>query len=148
MGLSEAGRKKGFAFPDPKKRQPTLLVVEDEVLLRVALSDYLRECGFKVYEAANGPEALVILTARRMVVDLVLSDIEMPGNPDGFALAQWVRKNRPKIPIVLAGSDRKKSDTASELCGNAPFFAKPYDLNRVVVFVRNALQGRPKRGKS
>jgi DNA-binding response OmpR family regulator len=128
------------AFPDPKQRQPTILVVEDEVLLRAALAEYLRECGFRVCEAGAVADAIAILEAKKSAIDLVLSDVEMPGKPDGFELARWVRKNRPQLPILLAGSDRKKADAANDLCLSAPFFAKPYDLNRVVIFVRSALQ--------
>lgn len=135
-------RRPPTVFPDAKRRQPTVLVVEDEILLRVAIADYLRECGFKVYEAGTGSDALIILRAKNAAVDLVLSDIDMPGAFDGFALAQWIRKHKPKLAIVLAGSDRKKSEAADDLCKNAPFFAKPYDLRRVVVFIRNAIQAK------
>jgi len=135
-------RKPATLFPDAKRRRPTVLVVEDEILLRVALADYLRECGFRVYEAGAGQDALAILRVRRTALDLVLSDIDMPGEVDGFALAQWIRKHKPKLPVVLAGSDDKKSEAADGLCRTAHFFAKPYDLRRVVVFIRNAIQAK------
>ena len=133
-----------FRFRGVKGRRPIILVVEDEVLLRAALGEYLRDCGFKVYEAGNGAEAITLLKSRKIIVDLVLSDVEMP-EVDGFALSQWVRKYRPSVPVILASGDRKKSDTAKILCENDPFFAKPYDLKKVVGIVRNAINAKGKK---
>jgi CheY-like chemotaxis protein len=133
-----------FPLRGIKGRKPTLLVVEDEVLLRAALAEYLRECGFKVYEAGNGADAITLLKSRKIIVDLILSDVEMP-EVDGFALSQWVHKFRPDTPIVLLSGDRKKSDAAKDLCENEPFFAKPYDLNKVVGYVRNAISAKAKK---
>jgi CheY-like chemotaxis protein len=80
---------------DITDRTPTILVVEDEFLIRAMLSDYLQECGFKVLEASSGDEAVAIIENVDVVIDLVLTDIRMPGAMDGFGLAQWVRTNRP-----------------------------------------------------
>lgn len=133
-----------FPFSGVKGRKPKLLVVEDEVLLRAALAEYLRECGFKVYEAGNGAEAIILLKSRKILVDLILSDVDMP-EVDGFALSQWVHKYRPDMPIVLLSGDRKKSDVAKNLCENEPFFAKPYDLKKVVGYVRSAITAKAKK---
>ncbi len=133
-----------FPFHRVKGRKPTILVAEDEVLLRAALAEYLRECGFKVYEAGNGAEAIVLLKSRRVAVDLVLSDVEMP-EVDGFALSQWVQKYRPGLPILLASGDKKKSDTAKSLCESDPTFSKPYDLKKVVAYVRNAINAKSRK---
>lgn len=122
-------------FPDPEERTPAILIVEDEVLIRFVLADYLRECGFKVLEAGDAAEAIQILEAE-VDIDLVFSDVQMPGEMDGFGLAQWVRRNRPKLPITLTSGDAKKSAKAKELCENEPFFAKPYDVAKVVAHIR------------
>ena len=122
-------------FPDPDERTPAILIVEDEVLIRFVLADYLRECGFKVLEAGDAAEAIQIIEAE-VDIDLVFSDVQMPGEMDGFGLAQWVRRNRPKLPITLTSGDSKKSAAAKELCENEPFFAKPYDVAKVVAHIR------------
>src|SRR6185437_6534160 len=106
-------------FPDPKERTPTLLIVDDEALLRVALSDYLQDCGYKVLEASTADE-----------------DVRMPGSMDGFGLAQWLRAKRPGLPIVLTSGDEKKTSAAKELCENDHFMGKPYDLKMVVAKIR------------
>ncbi len=56
-------------FPNPKERTPAILVVEDEILIRLVIADYLRECGFKVYEAASAAEAIEIFHSNRAAVD-------------------------------------------------------------------------------
>jgi CheY-like chemotaxis protein len=120
-------------------RTPTILVVEDEALLRVTLSHFLQECGFNVLEAGNADEAVQILDQGGIAIDLVLSDVRMPGSMDGFGLASWIRKNRPGLPVFLASGDEKKVVAAKELCAGEPFFAKPYDLDLLVTRIRKIL---------
>jgi CheY-like chemotaxis protein len=68
MGEASAVRAR---CPDPAERLPAILVVEDEVLIRLVIADYLCECGFKVYEAGTASEALEILEAGNAAIDLV-----------------------------------------------------------------------------
>lgn len=128
-------------FPDAQERVPAILIAEDEVLIRFVIADYLRECGFQVIEASSGDEAVSILEST-LSVDLVFTDVQMPGEKDGFALAQWVRANRPGVPVLLTSGDAKKAATAKELCENEPFFAKPYEVQHVVAQIRQHLDGR------
>jgi CheY-like chemotaxis protein len=98
----------------------TVLVVEDEVLVRMAVSQQLRECGYNVVEAANADEALTVLQRRDVSMHVVLSDVEMPGSMDGFTLASWIRKNRPDVKVILAGSEARAVKAAMELCASGP----------------------------
>jgi DNA-binding response OmpR family regulator len=125
------------AFPDPRDRTPTILIVEDELLVRMALSEYLQHCGFKVLEARDADEAVAILDKTSATIDLVFSDVQMPGSLDGFGLAQWIRKTHPRLPVILTSGDARKVSTANELCANEPFMTKPYDLAMVVAQIRN-----------
>ena len=135
-------------FPDAQERTPAILLVEDEVLVRLTLSDYLQECGFKVYEAGTASEAIEILESNQATIDLVFSDVRMPGEMDGFGLATWVRANRPGLPIILASADGKKSEAAKDLCENEPFFAKPYDVQLVVARIRSLIDASNKEGNA
>jgi response regulator RpfG family c-di-GMP phosphodiesterase len=65
----------------PEQRQ-TILVVDDEVIIRTAISEYLRDCGYKVIEAASVDEAVLVLQQAEITVHIVLSDVEMPGARD------------------------------------------------------------------
>jgi DNA-binding response OmpR family regulator len=133
-------------FPDPQERTPAILIVEDEVLIRLALSDYLQECGFKVYEAGTAAEAIAILESGRSDIDLVFSDVRMPGEIDGFGLASWIHAHRPGLPVLLTSGDRRKSEVAQDICANDPFFAKPYDLRLVVARMRTVIDAIERRG--
>ena len=137
-------KRAGSPFPDPKERCPAVLVVEDEVLIRLVIADYLRECGFKVYEAATALEAIEVLESDQASIDLVFTDIRLPGEINGFALGQWVRANRPGLPVILTSGDSKKSDAAKELCENEPFFAKPYDVQLVVARICSTIEAKRK----
>lgn len=133
-------RQVGAAFPDAKERCPAVLVVEDEVLIRLAIADYLRECGFKVYEAGTAADAVAIIESGQASIDVVFTDIRLPGPTNGFELAQWIRTNRPGLSVLLTSGDAKKSEAAKELCENEPFFAKPYDVKVVVARIRSIIE--------
>jgi DNA-binding NtrC family response regulator len=120
----------------------TLLVVDDEVLIRLAISDYLRECGFKVIEAASAEEAIVVLEQSGKTIDLVLSDVEMPGSMDGFALSAWIRTHQPGLPVVMAGSPSRAASAAAELCETGPQLSKPYDTQLLIDHIRRLLGTR------
>jgi CheY-like chemotaxis protein len=121
--------------------EETILVVEDEVLIRMVISDYLRDCGYRVIEAANGDEALTVLQQLEINVDIVLSDIEMPGSTDGFTLSTWIRTNRPGIDVILAGNVPRAANAAAELCesGTLP---KPYEPQVVVDLIKRLIAAR------
>jgi CheY-like chemotaxis protein len=124
-------------------RVPVVLVVEDESLLRLALADHLQGCGFTVLEACNAHEAIEILEAGREI-DVVFTDVKMPGEIDGFGLAKWVRDNQPGLPVFVASGYSGKFDLARELCAGEQFFAKPYDLDLVVAKIREHMDARKK----
>lgn len=108
------------------KLPPTVLVVADEVLVRMAVSDYLRECGYNVIETRDGREAIEVMTSD-VAVDIAFSDIAMPDGLDGFGLAQWIRRARPDIKVVLTSGIARSAKAARELCEHGPMLAKPYD---------------------
>jgi CheY-like chemotaxis protein len=132
------------AGSEPAKAAATVLVVEDKVLIRLVIAEYLRECGYKVFEAANADEAVLVLQESERRVDVIFSDVEMPGSMDGFGLAQWLRANRPEIEVILAGSIARAVDAAADLCasGGVP---KPYEPHSVHDRIRRLLAGRTPR---
>lgn len=127
----------------PQSRSPVpaemILVVEDEVLIRMVISEYLRECGFKVIEAANADEAIIILEQANLKIDIVFSDIEMPGSMDGFGLSRWLRHNKPELKVILAGTVARAANAAADLCDEGPTLAKPYEPKAVVDRIRRLL---------
>jgi CheY-like chemotaxis protein len=114
----------------------TILVVEDEVLVRSAISAYLRDCGYRVLETASADEALIVLEDATIAVDVVFTDIKMPGSFDGFGLAQWIRKHRPDLKVILTGSVEKAVHAAGDLCSEGPHLAKPYEPQQVIEWIK------------
>jgi DNA-binding NtrC family response regulator len=114
----------------------TVLVVDDEVLLRLGTADRLREEGFAVIEAANADEAIAVLRTA-MWVDVVLTDFTMPGRMDGVGLARFVEAYRPDTRVILTSGTLVAAPAGCRLDG---FFLKPYDLAHVVRLIRSLLQ--------
>jgi CheY-like chemotaxis protein len=133
-----------MSFLDTKSNSPeTILVVDDEVLVRLPISEYLRQCGYRVLEAANADEALTILQKGGDVqVDVVLSDIEMPGSIEGFGLSKWIRANRPGINVVLVSTPQRATNAAAELCASGASLQKPYEPKIVLQRIKKLLAER------
>ena len=118
------------------------LVVEDEPLIRLSVTNHFEDCGFNVVAASDADRALEVLLDRGEVIDLVFSDVRLPGRFDGVVLARWIRDNRPDLPVLLASGDARKSDVADALCSNQRFYSKPYDLDEVVAHIREDLASK------
>jgi DNA-binding NtrC family response regulator len=105
----------------------TILIVEDEPLIRLALSEHLQDLGFQVLEAASAAEAMAMMERHRGI-DLVFSDVRMPGEMDGIALAQWILEHWPGMPVMLTSGELSCVKAVEELSGAENFstFAKPY----------------------
>jgi CheY-like chemotaxis protein len=101
-----------------------VLVVEDQILVRMTVADYLRECGFSVIEAAHAGEALTLFRAG-ITIDVVFSDVQMPGDMDGIGLARWLRNNRPEVQVILTSGVGQAGEAAGDLCASSPLMAKP-----------------------
>ena|SRR5579872_3677003 len=122
----------------------TVLVVDDEVLVRMVIAAYLRDCGYRVVEAANADEAMLVIEQdEEGAVSVVLSDVEMAGEQDGFALANWIRRRRPACEVILAGTAARAAEAAGDLCEQGPTLAKPYEPQAVLDRIRRLLARRP-----
>jgi DNA-binding response OmpR family regulator len=122
-----------------------ILVAEGDVLVRMMIAQYLRDCGYKVIEAASTDEAVTVLDHREFSTDIVLCDVEMPGRLDGFGLAQWVRQHKQGLHVILVGTPMRAADVAAELCENGPMLTKPYEAQAVVDRIRRLLAERAPR---
>ena len=100
----------------PANEARTILVVESDILLRHVLAESLRGCGFEVIEAASAIEARTMIQ-KGPAVHILLSDARLAGPEGGFALAQWARRYRPEMNIILTSTLANKSRAVSEICG-------------------------------
>lgn len=112
-----------------------ILVVEDELLIRLALSDGLRDAGYQVIEACNGDEAIEALGSIRC--DLVISDVRMPGSLDGIALLAIVRRKFPELPVIIVSGHLRPSAASAD--GATQFLAKPYALDAIIQAVETEI---------
>lgn len=119
----------------------TVLVVDSDVIARTVIAGYLRDCGYVVIEADSGEEALIALRHPPFSIDVVLSDVELRGDINGFAVARWVRENRPNVQIILASALEKTAESASELCEEGPALGKPYHPQFVLDQIRRMKAG-------
>ena len=102
----------------------SVLLVEDEILISHLVADVLTEHGFEVHEAASADEALRYIDDGG-AVDVMFTDVNLPGSMDGAALAQHARARRPELPIVYA-SGRYCSTDFGPLVPRSIFVPKPY----------------------
>lgn len=113
-----------------------VLVVEDEMLLRMRAVDMVEDAGYVPVEAVDADEALTILQSRSDIA-LLFSDIQMPGSMSGLQLALAVHERWPRIKIILASGQLKLSQ--SEIPENSRFFGKPLDSVEMIAEIREML---------
>jgi two-component system, response regulator PdtaR len=116
-----------------EKTVPVILIVEDETLVRLCAVGMLEDAGFRMIEAVNSDEALNLLAADSDV-QLLFTDVNMPGTIDGLALAREVRDRWPHIGIMVASA--KKVPGPEELPAGCRFEQKPYSPETVVRHAR------------
>lgn len=102
----------------------SILVVDDEPMIRINLADFFADEGFQVFEAEDADEAIAVLDANRSI-QVVLTDVQMPGSMDGVKLAHYVRERFPPTLLVVASGAVKL--TSRDLPEHTMFVAKPFD---------------------
>lgn len=125
-------------------RAVQVLVIEDEVFIRLDVSDALRKAGFEVVEVNTADDALVFLEAGEHV-DVVFTDIRLPGKLDGLGLAESARQICPVVPVVITSGDLEKSSAASQL---GKFVPKPYAPNDIISLIENLFSSTSSRPRS
>jgi CheY-like chemotaxis protein len=108
----------------------TVLVVEPDILVRMVIADYVRDCGYKVVEGVNADEALAVLGAGTKI-DVILTEVQLSGSRDGFGLARQIREDHPEIDVILTSGVARAADKAGDLCDDGPL-EKPYHPQDVV----------------
>lgn len=117
-----------------------ILVVDDQILIRMALANHLEECGYTVLEAENAADAIKLLQ-KHFEIAVVFTDVNMPGEMDGLGLAKWVIENRPRTAVMVASGHAAKDVAIKELCG-ARAFTKPYSFDELTNHIQDVIQSR------
>lgn len=117
--------------------KPHSLVVEDEALIRIHACEILTDAGFHCHEAADSDEARARLDAEGASMTLLFTDVDMPGEMDGFALARYVAARWPEIAMVVS-SGRVKPEPG-QMPDGATFIAKPFSAQLVADHLQRIL---------
>jgi DNA-binding response OmpR family regulator len=108
----------------------TILLVEPDILVRMAIASYLRDCGYKVLEAVTATDVKTVFGSGQKV-DVVFSEARLSGRVDGFGLARWIREHHSDIDVILTCGPTRAADKAADLCNDGPL-EKPYHPQELV----------------
>jgi CheY-like chemotaxis protein len=118
--------------------QPTVLVAEDDKLIRTIFAEIVEGEGFDVVEADNGQRALDIVTSRK--IDMIISDMKMPVM-NGFDLLVAVKKSHPEIPVtVITGFNSEYLEADAMAAGADAYITKPFRVDDVSETLRKMYQ--------
>lgn len=124
---------------NPVGRPPTILVVEEEVVVRLDIAAHLRSRAFQVFEAGDANEAIQLIEAHRYI-DLVFSDVSLPGSLSGLDLARWIRHKRAGVQVLLTSGTPNEAHLAARECAVVP---KPYHPRDIETTIRSLLRTNP-----
>ena len=112
----------------------TVVVAEDEILIRRLAADVLTEAGFEVIEVGNAEEALTTLQSQPWAIHLLFTDIHMHGQMSGLELAHHVSRNWPHVALLIASARDRPLPAA--LPDGSIFLTKPYNPDHVVLHAK------------
>jgi CheY-like chemotaxis protein len=115
----------------------SILVVEDEVLIRLLMAEALRDEGYQIVEAATADEGMAVLQSGQ-AIDLIITDVRMPGQIDGLQLAAQAKRYDPNRPVIIVSGHL----TAQDVSRVDAFIPKPYTYVHLLSVV-NQLIGPP-----
>ncbi len=130
--------------PASRSKKTTILLVEADVIVRFAIADHLRSCDFVVIEAVSADDAKAILVAGPKI-NILVSDAQLAGGGSGFDLAQWVRRHRAEIEVILTASIDSKAHAAAELTARLPECRPPSDAQGLAAKLSGMLAERKRR---
>ena len=102
-----------------------VLVVEDEMLIRLSMVDEFADAGFQVFEASHADKAIAILQEHASKIDVLFTDVNMPGTKDGLELAHLVKRHWPWIGLLVTSG--KAACTTADMPSGSRFIPKPYN---------------------
>jgi two-component system, response regulator PdtaR len=113
-----------------------VLVVEDSTIIRMGAIDLVLAAGYEALQASDADEAIAILESRGDV-DLVFTDVHMPGTMDGIRLSHYIRDRWPPVKLIVASGAAILAE--SSLPAGSSFFSKPYDDHTIIQAISRLL---------
>jgi DNA-binding response OmpR family regulator len=119
---------------------PVIMVLESDVIVRSEIAHFLRECGYKVIEGITANDLWMIVDAK-VKLDVVFSEVNLPGETDGFTVARRIRQTYPDIDIILTSTVESAAEKIKDLCDEGPL-KKPYRAEDVAARIHLLLERR------
>lgn len=120
--------------------RPTVMVIEPDVLVRLVIADYLRDCGYRVIEGVAAHDAWSVLGASH-TIDVLFVNVDLPGDENGFQLARGVRQKHRDMDVILTSGIAGAVQQSHELCEEGPI-GQPYDPTHVEARIKLLLERR------
>ena len=120
--------------------RPVIMVLESDVHVRTEIAEFLRECGYKVIEGITANDLWIIIDAK-VKLDVVFSEVNLPGETDGFTVARRIRQTYPEVDIILTSSVEGAAEKSMDLCKEGPL-KKPYRAQDVDARIHVLLERR------
>ena len=116
----------------------TVLLVEDEPIIRMGIADHIRRQGYAVIEAGSADRAMDIIRNGNLI-DVIVTDVQMPGQHDGIELALWARRNDPRIRLIIVSGATSGAVAPDVLGEEGLIMPKPYRYEEIVARIRELL---------
>jgi DNA-binding response OmpR family regulator len=124
----------------------TIMMVEPDVVIRMIIAEHLRECGYRVIEGVAAQDVWAVLDSGRRI-DIVLADVKLAGQDDGFSLARRIRQTRSDIDVILTSGIASAAQESHDLCEDGPI-KKPYEPRDIEARIRILVERRRAANKS
>jgi len=118
----------------------TVMMLEPEVVIRMVIAEHLRDCGYRVIEGVAAQDVWAVLESGRRL-DIVLADVKLSGDVDGFSLARRIRQTRSDIDVILTSGVTGAAQESHQLCEEGPI-KKPYHAKDVEARIRMLMERR------
>ena len=118
----------------------TIMMLEPDVLIRMVIAEHLRDCGYRVIEGVAAQDAWAVLESGRRI-EIVLADVKLAGDEDGFSLARRIRQTHSDIDVILTSGIGGAAQESRDLCEEGPI-KKPYEAKDVEARIRIMLERR------
>lgn len=126
--------------PMSSDAENVVLIVEDEPVIMMLLSEYLSGEGYRVLQAQNGEQAFEIL-ATKPHLDLMITDYRLPGGVSGVMIAEPALKLRPELKVIfISGYPKEIAETGSPIIDKVPILAKPFTMVSLHSQIQSLLQ--------
>jgi len=124
----------------------TIMVVEPDVLVRMTVAEYLRDCGYTVIEGVAASDVWAVLESGNRL-NAVLADVKLSGDVDGFSLSRRIRQTHANIDVILTSGIAGAANKSQELCEDGPI-RKPYQPKDVEARIKGLMERRRLSDKS